>query len=351
MEELQFFNVFNYCFVSPTYLHFDHPTGRYIFRTRNVCWNVTLLTVSVASSLVSAIIIILDLQDLLGNVMGATTIIHHVMRQLIMVPLILWALFYSRTLVNDCTFALKIVQEKFTLLNRTSDRRNVFKLLWLQISIIAVVLFLGLAVQSATVWQIKRLRQFHYIYNLWAFAFLGFITQMHLMLAQCWTLFISHHIEDLVSLLKVDHTPVTLTKVISLWDDLQCFKQRIASTFGIMNVLHTLDAMLTCAVDTYTTFYVYELGLGLKGAFLNLVTMLLYTGTFYAFTYAHELLQCKEAELKNALKSMQYTNITKQTRDQKDFYDLVNLKLMMETPKITACGLFEINLQIFYNVR
>ncbi|XP_053663848.1 uncharacterized protein LOC128713010 [Anopheles marshallii] len=293
MEELQFFNVFNYCFVSPTYLHFEHQTGRYIFRSRNVCWNVTLLTVTVASSLVSAIIIIVDLQDKLDNVMGATTIIHHAMRLLVLVPLILWALVYSRKLVNDCTIALRIVQEKRTLLHRTPDRRNVFKLFWLQISIIAVVLFLGLVIQSATVWQIERLRQFHYIYNLWAFAFLGFVTRMHLMLAQCWALFIGHHVEELVWLLEVDQSPAMLKQVITLWDDLQYFKQRIVSTFGIINVLHTLDAMLTCAVDTYTTFYVYELGLGLRGAFLNLVTMFLYAGTFYAFAYAHDLLQSK----------------------------------------------------------
>uniref|UniRef100_A0A182IUQ5 Uncharacterized protein n=1 Tax=Anopheles atroparvus TaxID=41427 RepID=A0A182IUQ5_ANOAO len=57
-----------------------------------------------------------------------------------------------------------------------------------------------------------------------------------------------------------------------------------------------------------------------------------------------------ESELRSALKSIQYINFKDQTGEQKDFYDLINLKLMMESPKITACGLFEINLQIFYNV-
>ncbi|XP_035907807.1 uncharacterized protein LOC118510291 isoform X5 [Anopheles stephensi] len=75
------------------------------------------------------------------------------------------------------------------------------------------------------------------------------------------------------------------------------------------------------------------------------------TVVLFGLCFYYSLLTLKEAELKDALKSMQYRQLQKQTRDQKDFYDLVNLKLMMASPKITACGLFEINLQIFYNVR
>uniref|UniRef100_A0A182MP42 Gustatory receptor n=1 Tax=Anopheles culicifacies TaxID=139723 RepID=A0A182MP42_9DIPT len=296
MEELKFFNVFNYCFVSPTYLHYDPQTGRYVVRSRNVYRNVTLLTVIVTSGLVSASVLMLEfLLDRIGSVMGAIAIILHAVRLLVMVPLILWTLFYNRKLVHECTFALTIVEEKHNRLNLTWNRRKMVQLLSVQISSVVAVLLSAIAVHSNVSWRIERLRKIHYVYNICAITFLEFITLMHLMLAQCWTLFISHHIEELVWLVKGNKPLEVLHNVLTLWDKLQYFKQSIASTFGVMNVLHTLDALVTCAVETFTIFYIFELGLGIEGAFLSIATLILYSGSFYAFTYAHDRVKTKQS--------------------------------------------------------
>ncbi|XP_035907805.1 uncharacterized protein LOC118510291 isoform X3 [Anopheles stephensi] len=352
MEELQFFNVFNHCFVSPIYLGFDPQIGRYVFRSRNDRWNVTLLTAIVTSASFSSVTLLMELlQNQLGSVLGATTIILYAMRLLVIAPLTLWTLFKKRKLMSACNFALNIVQDQQGWLSQqTGRRRKSLRMPTGQIATIAVTLFLGLAVQAMEMWKIERLRKFHYAFNICAFVFLEFITLMHVMLVQCWTRFTSQRIEDLLWVVKRNASSELLPMVICLWEALQRFKQHIASSFGIMNVLHALDAFVTSVVETYTVIYILELGYGIQAAFLNLTTLILYTGMYYTFASAHELLQFKEAELKDALKSMQYRQLQKQTRDQKDFYDLVNLKLMMASPKITACGLFEINLQIFYNV-
>uniref|UniRef100_A0A182RQX2 Gustatory receptor n=1 Tax=Anopheles funestus TaxID=62324 RepID=A0A182RQX2_ANOFN len=269
-------------------------TGRYIFRSRNVCWNAMLLTVITACSCVSTLLLILDLLlNQLVSVMGATTIILYAMRLLVIVPLILWALFYNRKLVNDCNCALNIIQEKYSSLIQIRNGRNILQLLSGQISIIVIVLLAVLVGHCNILWKFERLRNLHYVFNVCALTFFEFITLMHLMVAQYWTLFIGQHIQELVRFIKAEQSPTVLRQMITLWDELQYFKQSIASTFGVLNVLHTLDALVTCAVETYTIFYVYELGLGLESACSNMGTLILYTGSFYAFAYAHDLVENK----------------------------------------------------------
>uniref|UniRef100_A0A6E8VPF3 Gustatory receptor n=1 Tax=Anopheles coluzzii TaxID=1518534 RepID=A0A6E8VPF3_ANOCL len=360
--ELQFLNIFNYCFVSPTYLHLDSLTNRYEFQCRNVYWMVTLLAVLVTCSFSCATFLMLEiLRNHLASVMTTTTILLYMMRYLVMVPHIMWILLYRGRLKHDCAFALSIVQEKdkrlFQMPKLADQRRKrkTLQLYWVQIGCIVVSLLLGSVVQSYTLWSIASASREHlfgyYLFNLLALVVMIFISLMHLMYAQCWALLISFYLEELVWITKSEHLELgSLRTVIALWDDLTYFKQRVASTFGIMNVLHLLDILITCATESYAIIYFYEFGFNLLGALLSVVILVLCTGDCFLFAYAHDLVEVKEAELKDALKSMQYTNLKRQSRDQKDFYDLVNLKLMMESPKITACGLFEINLQIFYNV-
>ncbi|XP_062542976.1 uncharacterized protein LOC134210743 isoform X1 [Armigeres subalbatus] len=71
---------------------------------------------------------------------------------------------------------------------------------------------------------------------------------------------------------------------------------------------------------------------------------------FYGLTNSFEKLMFEEQEFKNAVKTLQYSATEKQSEDYLNFLDLINLKLMTESPKITACGLFTVNLQVFYNV-
>uniref|UniRef100_A0A182Y2R2 Uncharacterized protein n=1 Tax=Anopheles stephensi TaxID=30069 RepID=A0A182Y2R2_ANOST len=291
----KFFNVFNHCFVSPIYLGFDSRIGRYVFRSRNDRWNVTLLTAIVTSASFSSVTLLMELlQNQLGSVLGATTIILYAMRLLVIAPLTLWTLFKKRKLMSACNFALNIVQDQQGWLSQqTGRRRKSLRMPTGQIATIAVTLFLGLAVQAMEMWKIERLRKFHYAFNICAFVFLEFITLMHVMLVQCWTRFTSQRIEDLLWVVKRNASSELLPMVISLWEAWQSFKQHIASSFGIMNVLHALDAFVTSVVETYTVIYILELGYGIQTVFLSLTTLILYTGMYYTFASAHELLQFK----------------------------------------------------------
>ncbi|XP_062542977.1 gustatory receptor 68a-like isoform X2 [Armigeres subalbatus] len=72
--------------------------------------------------------------------------------------------------------------------------------------------------------------------------------------------------------------------------------------------------------------------------------------SLFGMAYTFEQVQTQEQEFKNAVKTLQYSATEKQSEDYLNFLDLINLKLMTESPKITACGLFTVNLQVFYNV-
>ncbi|EDO63806.1 AGAP006143-PC [Anopheles gambiae str. PEST] len=352
MHELQFLNIFNYCFVSPTYLHFDSLCNRYEFQHKNVFRNVTLLIVLVTCSVVSAIAVIVEfMQTSLLSVIGASSIILYTTRFLVMIPLTLWVWLCRHQLISDNNVALNIIQHKHAKFYPMPARRRTLQIYWIQVGSIVILLTAALAGQCITWWEIVVTRKEYFLLNVCALVALEILTLMHRMYIQCWALVIAHHLDELVGFVKNKRVELHLLRAaIVFWEELEFFKQRATSTFRVMNVLHVLDILITCVVETYTIFYVFEMGLSLVDAMLNVITLTVYAATFFMFAYAHDLVKVKEAELKDALKSMQYTNLKRQSRDQKDFYDLVNLKLMMESPKITACGLFEINLQIFYNV-
>ncbi|EDO63804.1 AGAP006143-PB [Anopheles gambiae str. PEST] len=353
MDELQFLNVFNYCFVSPTYLSFDIENNRYDFRLRNVCWNVTLLVVLVTVNCIGATVMVLEfMQDQLDSVMGACNIIICIMRLSVVIPLILWIWLYRHKVLEVCTIALNLLQDKSKLVYQTSSKLNSRCLLyWMQVGTVLILLIAAMVGDVYIWWKFIAKQKLYYILNLSAYIILDFVSLMHLMYTQCLALVIADHFHELACRIKNEpNEPDLLQTVNTTWDDLEHYKQRIIATFGVMIVLHALDALVKCAVETYVIFSTWEMGFGLLGAFLDIITLTVYAVTFFIFAFAHDRVEVKEAELKDALKSMQYTNLKRQSRDQKDFYDLVNLKLMMESPKITACGLFEINLQIFYNV-
>ncbi|XP_058828148.1 uncharacterized protein LOC131688038 [Topomyia yanbarensis] len=80
-----------------------------------------------------------------------------------------------------------------------------------------------------------------------------------------------------------------------------------------------------------------------KVLFCNILVM-------FGVTYGFDRVETEEQEFRNAIKSLQYNATEDQPVAYLDFLDIINLKLLTESPKITACGLFTINLKVFCNV-
>uniref|UniRef100_A0A182JRX5 Gustatory receptor n=1 Tax=Anopheles christyi TaxID=43041 RepID=A0A182JRX5_9DIPT len=303
MHELSFLNVFNYCVVSPIYLHFDIQSNCYAFRYKNVFWNVMLLVVLDISSFTCATFLMFEvMREQLGGVMTTTTILLYMMRFVIMLPLSLWIWLYKERLRKDCTFALSIFQEKEKQLlympknKGPRQMRQTLELFWIQIGIIVLLLLAGAGVHLYSLWKVAILHKGYYIFNLCALVVMVFITLMHLMYAQCWTMVISLHLEELVWLIQhKDLVPDLLQTVITCWDDLNSFKQRITSTFGFMTILHMLDVLVTCAIESYAIIYFYEKGINMGGALLSIVILVLYTASCFLFAYAHDLIEVKQS--------------------------------------------------------
>uniref|UniRef100_A0A182NJU6 Gustatory receptor n=1 Tax=Anopheles dirus TaxID=7168 RepID=A0A182NJU6_9DIPT len=301
MDELKFFNVFNYGYVTPTYLFYDTRAGRYAFRVRNLYWNVTLLSVAAVICAVSSLELIREvLRHRITSVMGITTIAVFGMRLLVVLPLIIWTLVCKGRLMENCAGALNIVDSSFP--NQTLWRRQTFVILWIQICTIVVTLLFGLAMQCYSMWLVYRIRNIHYLLNLCAYCVLEYVTFMHLMHTQCWAMYISHLYGALIGRIEArDHSFVSLQTVMTSCDDLESFRRRIASSFQLMNVLHVLDVLVTCAIETYTIFYVLEMGYGFSVTMLNFTTLALFTMSFFAYTYAHSAVLVKFLNLFNYL--------------------------------------------------
>uniref|UniRef100_A0A6E8VNY7 Gustatory receptor n=1 Tax=Anopheles coluzzii TaxID=1518534 RepID=A0A6E8VNY7_ANOCL len=349
MEELEILNLFNHFLVSPVQLHRteQQKSNSYIFRNRNLLWNTAVLSSLTLVSATSALLLVLhDFAQLLTTVMGVITMILYGIRLVVVVPLICWTLLNGRTLVDISNRALAI-ERQFG-----SDRIvliNVWLLTQTQICIALVMLLFNIVVQLYYILSFEGYQKAVNIVVVFGFFVLETFISLHRGYVQFWPAFLSHRYAKLISRAAYKHNH-SLQTVMALGSDLESFKRKCSSIFGLMQLLHLLNIFVTCSVEAYIVFHVVDMGLGIHYVPMNLVAALTYGASFLIYTYAHNLVNVKEAELKDALKSMQYTNLKRQSRDQKDFYDLVNLKLMMESPKITACGLFEINLQIFYNV-
>ncbi|XP_050092239.1 uncharacterized protein LOC126575541 [Anopheles aquasalis] len=151
------------------------------------------------------------------------------------------------------------------------------------------------------------------------------------------------------SILKKSDTRLQMA-VYEVLIRLDTFKRRLAHSFGFLLLTLVLENFVVSSIHAFLLLVLIYKNANYISIIINTGMLLAHITSFYTLAYFYDYIEVKEAELKNALKTMQYSNIEHQSIEQKDFYDLINLKLMMESPRITACGLFEINLQIFYNV-
>uniref|UniRef100_A0A182UD44 Gustatory receptor n=1 Tax=Anopheles melas TaxID=34690 RepID=A0A182UD44_9DIPT len=102
------------------------------------------------------------------------------------------------------------------------------------------------------------------------------------------------HFNELACRVKNEPDETDLLQTVNtIWDDLEHYKQRTIATFGVMNVLHALDALVKCAVETYVIFSTWEMGFGLLGAFLEIITLTVYAATFFIFAFAHDRVEVK----------------------------------------------------------
>ncbi|XP_039437391.1 uncharacterized protein LOC120418926 isoform X2 [Culex pipiens pallens] len=142
----------------------------------------------------------------------------------------------------------------------------------------------------------------------------------------------------------------TLVRSVKLYDRLVLMQEIFADTFGVQLLLSTLLTFLDCAIITYHSFHMLGMGVSAITVAIESVFLIPRVLLFFGLTYQFERLSFEEQEFKNAIKSLQYEATEEHSEDYLNFLDLINLKLMTESPKITACGLFTVNLQVFYNV-
>ncbi|XP_035907804.1 uncharacterized protein LOC118510291 isoform X2 [Anopheles stephensi] len=348
MEELKILNWFNHLCVSPIYLYREVQTDCHQFRIRNLYRNAAILTTLTVTSSVSACLLVFsDVSSMLSSVMGIITLILYAERLVVGIPIVIWALAHSRALVDISNRALHIERQ---LSFDKSIKVSVRLVTQVQLFFAFLTFFFNFAFQIYYMIIIPIYRDLLHAVVLFAFMLLESVILVHLTYTQYWPVFLSNRYVKLTKLINARDRNI-LDRVIALGSVLQRLKQQCASVFGLIQFFHLLNIFVTCSVEWYIVLYVVDVGMPFYGVAFKFYTTIAYGTSFLIYTYAHDRINQKEAELKDALKSMQYRQLQKQTRDQKDFYDLVNLKLMMASPKITACGLFEINLQIFYNVR
>ncbi|XP_049546477.1 uncharacterized protein LOC125957663 isoform X3 [Anopheles darlingi] len=196
--------------------------------------------------------------------------------------------------------------------------------------------------------RLLRNRSYIYLPGIFAGLMIEHYILLNAMLCQLIAEFVAEEYAGTVyRLLGAAESRSTITQKLKA---LEHCKSQLNAVLGWKLLLVLLHLLLNISFCTYDVVQklMYEGELN-DVARLGLIATL-DSVTLFVLCYYFDLLHGKEAELKNALKTMQYSNIEHQSIDQKDFYDLINLKLMMESPKITACGLFEINLEVFYNV-
>ncbi|EJY58096.1 AAEL017432-PA, partial [Aedes aegypti] len=177
--------------------------------------------------------------------------------------------------------------------------------------------------------------------------FIGF----HFILQQLYVVYFVEHltiryhlIRDIVQKQVSQHL---LLATLKLYDRLGAMTQLVSDAFGLFCLLNSLLVFLNSAIAIYGSIVLIGRGSSFSTILMDSGNAIPTIILFYGKTYAFDRL---EQEFKNAVKSLQYTATEEQSEDYLNFLDLINLKLMAESPKITACGLFTINLQVFYNV-
>ncbi|EDO63807.1 AGAP006143-PE [Anopheles gambiae str. PEST] len=344
MNHLKVLNLFNHLFISLVYVD-QTPKGPTV-RRKNALRNIIVLLATV--SIVSFFGLKRTLTDFRQMISSVTDIVH-LLKYFINADIMYTILsgMYQHSLkvlviVNEAITIDHTMQRVCTLMkNRFAVRHTLLKMLTSVIMLLRGSFFLM---------YLYLQYRYNLSYELNLVMHANLLVELSMDLQKLFLLHFALYMIQRYRILAnlLDRSdPTTMAVVFKVFEDLTAFKKHLSKTFGLHLLALILQTFVACSIHAYLIVveqrHIFQVIANVAQLVINLTL-------FFILTYYYDYVEIQEAELKDALKSMQYTNLKRQSRDQKDFYDLVNLKLMMESPKITACGLFEINLQIFYNV-
>ncbi|XP_035907806.1 uncharacterized protein LOC118510291 isoform X4 [Anopheles stephensi] len=344
MSHLSILNVFNHLCVSLVFVE-QSPKG-VIVRRKHVFRNLlVLIAIVLTVCWLGATRTYHSFREMVRTVTEVVHLLKYSINAQIMYLVLSWMYQYSNQVVAICNKAIAIDSALIGM--QKSDEASAERHTLLKTLIIISILLRGCFLAMHVYLQFRL----NLNYEVYVVLHCSVLVELTMDLQKIFLLHFGYYLarryQIVVCLLAARDTG-NLDALRILFEDLRTLKKSISQTFGMLLLALILQTFIACSIHAYLIIVQFERPYQI---FANVNQLLLNLLLFYFLTHSYESVETKEAELKDALKSMQYRQLQKQTRDQKDFYDLVNLKLMMASPKITACGLFEINLQIFYNVR
>ncbi|XP_058456772.1 uncharacterized protein LOC131434143 [Malaya genurostris] len=149
--------------------------------------------------------------------------------------------------------------------------------------------------------------------------------------------------------LKTRNRNVLLT-LLKLHDHLGVMKELITKAFGAFCMITSVVVFVQSAIIAYCLLWMWQQKISTGLILMASINLPFNVIFFFGWTYSFDLLEHEEQEFKNAIKSLQYRSTEDQPASFSEFLDIIDLKLLTESPKITACGLFSINLTVFCNV-
>ncbi|XP_049546476.1 uncharacterized protein LOC125957663 isoform X2 [Anopheles darlingi] len=347
MSKVKFLNLFNWLFVSP--VHVDNARGELIAKQRNRVLNIVVIA-SLATTVCWAeyVFIINNYEVATGSIATVVTFLKYAFNILLLFAVIFHLVRHGSDVVAVCNALIAVDQTIYAI--QCPRRHCSFHFASLKLTLALVFLWRTLfaAYQLILQWYYEKVSITVSIIvsgncsvELSLDLNTTFITFLGMYLSQCY--------EHLRLILKKNDNRLQMA-VYEVLIRLDTFKRRLAHTFGFLLLVLVLEHFVVSSIHAFLLIVLIYMSENDISVIINAGMLLAHIAIFYTLAYFYDSIKVKEAELKNALKTMQYSNIEHQSIDQKDFYDLINLKLMMESPKITACGLFEINLEVFYNV-
>ncbi|EJY58095.1 AAEL017307-PA, partial [Aedes aegypti] len=180
--------------------------------------------------------------------------------------------------------------------------------------------------------------------------FIGF----HFMLQQLYAVFFAEHLSMRYNLLskvvEQRNSRKILLITLKLYDQLDSMQKIVSEVFGMSCLVSTLIVFLNTAIVFYTEMIYIVQGGPVVMILSEVITMIPIIIMFYAMMKSFDRLIVEERKFKTAFMSLQYQGVESQLGEYSNFLDVINLKLMTDSPRITACGLFTLNLQAFNNI-
>ncbi|XP_055534276.1 uncharacterized protein LOC129723841 [Wyeomyia smithii] len=199
----------------------------------------------------------------------------------------------------------------------------------------------------------------YYIYEYWNDPSMTYIivllfeeyVQANLVFTQFFAYFLSTEFQRL----KLQIGNQEIQKLLGSAEKLEQIKRVLSDVFGSRLLLFLFQLLVNvscCCYELMAVFKQQHLSGALIGELSYVMFKILTCNALVLFgtAYSFDRVDVEEEELRNKLKTLQYNACEDQSEKYSNFLDIVNLKLITDSPKITACGLFTINLKVFCNI-